>query len=470
MLPRNSTRERDASALGGGGGDLQVAGRMKHDPAGLLARLRAAPAFVNFSWLVADKALRLVLGVFVGMWVARYLGPADFGVISYGLAAASLLVVVPGLGLDAIVRRQLVRVPEETEQLLGTTFRLRLVIGIVAYAALIGCAGVFEPNPAARLALAIGGLTLLQQSILTIDLWFQAHLLSKNTVIAHNVSFSLCSALRVLLILRGAELEAFLWVLGLETTITSVLLVVAYLRSGKTMSNWRWDASIARQLLRESWPLALATVATVIYVRVDQVMLRTISGTTETGIYAAAARIMEVLFSLPMMLAASLSPGLVQARTRSPEEYHALMQRFFRLAAASAWGATLVCALLAPWGVPLVFGPAYARSAAMLVVLSFSLPFIALGIARQEYWINEGRQRFQLVTISIGAALNVTLNLWAIPRWGGMGAAAVVVASHVIADLLTSWFWPSTRDVGRWQLRALTLFWRPSLALPRPSS
>jgi PST family polysaccharide transporter len=202
------------------------------------------------------------------------------------------------------------------------------------------------------------------------------------------------------------------------------------------------------------------------------VILRAVLGTAETGVYSAAARIMEILHSLPLMLTASLSPGLVAARARGAGDYEQRVRRLFQLAAGSAWGAALGCALLAPWVVPWVFGPAFARTADMVAILAGSLPFIALGVARQEYLINEGRQRFQLATTLVGAVLNVLLNLWAIPRWGGLGAAAATVVSHLAADLLTSLAWPPTRGIGVWQLQALVMFWRPlpaaRTALPAP--
>jgi len=440
---------------------------MKLEP-GLLARLRQEPAFVNFSWLTADKFIRLGLGVLVGMWVARHLGPRGFGIISYGMAVASLLTVIPSLGLDAIVRRRLVQSPTARGRLLGTTFVLRLLVGVFTYAALLAGAHLLEPDPHARFALAMAGLWLIQQPMLTIDLWHQSQLLSKRTVIAHNLSFTLCSGVRVLLILSDAHLGWFIWVLGLETSLTAALLAATYLRGSNRFAEWRWDGALARGLLRESWPLALATAATMVYVRIDHVMLRSMVGPAETGVYAAATRVMEILHSLPLMLAASMSPGLVQSLSRGPEEYQFQMRRFFNLAAVSAWGAALVCALAAPWAIPLLFGPAFAPAGVILTVLAFSLPLIAMGIARQEYLINAGRQRFQLATTILGASLNVALNAWAIPRWGGLGAAVVTVISHLAADLLTSLVWAPAREVGKWQILALTAFWRP-LARPAPA-
>ena len=440
---------------------------MKSDAAGLLESLRAAPAFTNFSWLTADKAIRLVVGVFVGMWVARYLGPTGYGIFNYGLAVAGLAATLPALGLDAIVRRELVRAPEAAGRILGTTFFLRLAIAVGVYVVLVAGAFAFEPEPLARLAIAMAGILLVHQAALAIDLWFQSRLLSKFTVIAHNVSFLICSALRVTLILLEAPLEWFLYLLGFEFFLASALLLVVYLRGRARTPPWQWDAGLARQLVGESWPLAVAGIATLIYVRIDQVMLRSISGPAETGIYAAGARIMEILHTLPLMLAASLAPGLVRARTDAAD-YERRMQRYFNLSAGTAWAAALLCAAVAPWFIPFFFGEAYASGGRMLVVLAFSLPLIALGVARQEYLVLEGRQHFQLATTLVGAALNVGLNFWAIPRWGGLGAAAVTIASHLVADLLTSALWPPARGIARWQFRALFGLWRvpPRAATP----
>lgn len=433
---------------------------MKFPPFPLLDRLRQAPATANFGWLVVDKIIRLVLGLVVGLWVARYLGPAQYGVMTYGVAVSSIAAVLPTLGLDAIVRRQLLRLPDQTGPLLGTTFFLRLAVGMVVYPAVVIGAFLWEPDPAGRLAITMSGVSLVLQSLLTIDLWFQSQLLSKFTVVANNVTFVICSGLRLVGVLLHAPLSWFLYLLALEACLSSGLLVLAYRRAKQRLATWRFDGGLARELVRESWPLAIAAMAIMIYVRVDQVMLRTLIGPSETGTYGAAARITEILYSLPIMLAASVSPGLVRIRETDTLEYERRMRRFFNLAAGSAWLATLLCAGTAPWTMPLLFGPAYTGSTTMLIVLAFSLPFVAMGVARQEYLINAGQQRFQLATTIVGAVANVGLNLWAIPRWGGLGAAAITVVSHFLADLATSFFWSSAREAGRWQLRALAGWWR----------
>ncbi len=64
--------------------------------------------FKNSSWLFAEKILRMVVGLFVGVWVARYLGPEQFGLFSYALSFVGLFAAVATLGLHGIVVRELV--------------------------------------------------------------------------------------------------------------------------------------------------------------------------------------------------------------------------------------------------------------------------------------------------------------------------------------------------------------------------
>ena len=81
----------------------------------------------NFGWLVADKILRMIVGLFVGVWVARYLGPQQFGLWNYATAFSSLFISFAALGLDGIVVRELVKRPGSQNELLGTAFILKLI-------------------------------------------------------------------------------------------------------------------------------------------------------------------------------------------------------------------------------------------------------------------------------------------------------------------------------------------------------
>src|ERR1700744_44346 len=82
--------------------------------------LRAIVA--NTGWLVFDRVIRVLIGLTVGAWIARYLGPAGSGELSYVVAFIALFQAAANLGADAIVVRDIARAPERAADILGTAF------------------------------------------------------------------------------------------------------------------------------------------------------------------------------------------------------------------------------------------------------------------------------------------------------------------------------------------------------------
>jgi PST family polysaccharide transporter len=129
----------------------------------------------NAAWLVAERFMRLVLGVFVGAWVARYLGPSQFGQLSYVLAFLAFFQAVAGLGIDSIIVRDLARNPEIAGEILGSTIVMRTVAGLMGwFAATVSMAFVEKSDPNLILITAIIGSGLIFQVADVFDIWFQS--------------------------------------------------------------------------------------------------------------------------------------------------------------------------------------------------------------------------------------------------------------------------------------------------------
>jgi len=426
-----------------------------------LARPAVQSAAHNFGWLAAEKTVRLVLGVAVGFWVARHLGPLRLGTLGYCSALVALLNFGPALGLDAIVKRDLLRMPEKTAELLASSFALRLGAGTLAYALVLLAAvsgwGLKGEEP--RL-LAILGLQLFQPALFVSDLWLQAHLRAKPSVAVQLGALSLCSVLRVGLILTDGSLTAFAWVFVTETSLIAAGIYQFARRAGLRMPAAAARLATMKRLFLEAWPLMFASLAIVVYMKIDEVMLRHLSGPTEVGIYAAAARISEVWYFLPTALAASLLPALLRARERDASNYATRLQQYYDLSAGAAYALSIPIAFAAPWIVQLAYGAAFAAAGPILAVHIWSSVFVFLGVARGQWLVNERLQRFYLVTVLAGAVVNVGLNLLLIPRWGGLGAAYATVASYALAAWLASYFHPAVRATAAMQSRALLIPFR----------
>ena len=426
-----------------------------------LAALVAKPGFraaaFNLVWLGADRAMRLVFTVFVGFWVARYLGPSQFGALNYALAIVGFGLVLAECGVDAVVRRELIRAPETAPALLAAVWRLRLGVGAVCYAFVAGWAAWGKESPTEARLLAIVGLWLFQPAMAVADLWLQANLRARISVLAQLIALGVGAAVRVALIVGRAPLWAFGAVAVGEAWLAALVLTLWARRAGVRVAPGQKMGALVRHLAGESWPLLLSGIAISIYMRIDIVMLRHLAGESAAGMYAAAVRLSELGYFVPVALASSLLPALLQARARGEAVYGERLQRYFDLSAALAYAFSLPLALAAPWLVRLAYGAAFAPAAAVLVVHIWAAVFVFLGVARGQFLVNEGLTGFYLVATSAGALLNVGLNFVLIPRAGAVGAAWATVISYAVSAWVSSYWHPAVRPLAARQTRALLL-------------
>jgi O-antigen/teichoic acid export membrane protein len=387
----------------------------------------------NTGWLFADKIIRMGAGLLVGVWVARYLGPDSFGLLSYAGAFAALFGSIATLGLDGIVVRNIVRDPGCRDRTLGTAFLLKLVGGSVCLLLAVGT--IILMRPADRLThwlVGIAAAGTVFQAFDAIDFWFQSQVLSRYTVYAKNGAFLLIAVCKVVLILYRAPLIAFAWAGLAEIALGSAGLVLAYRKTGLSLRQWRVETSLGRELMRDSWPLILSGIVIMIYMRIDQVMIGQMVGDREVGIYSAAVRLAEVWYFIPMSVVSSVFPSIVEARSAGDEPFYRRLQKLYNVMAFLGYAVALPVTFLAGPVIRLLFGTAYAGAGPMLALLIWAGLFTNLGVARSSFLTAMNWTRVHFMTVSLGCVINVALNIVLIPRYGGMGA--------VVASCVAYWF------------------------------
>ena len=419
----------------------------------VLAQFKASATVRSFAWLVLDRGVRMVLAVFVGLWVARYLGPGQLGLLNYALAGVALAGPLAELGFEAVARREFVLAPKSGAVLAGTVLRLRLLGGVMAAVAIAGVAllsGMSAKEGRLFVLLAIG---LLQPGPMVAESWLQSRLEAGKSVVPQWIAMCMGAGLRIGAIVWRAPVEAFAAIVVVEMGLAAVLVVGSARATGFQFG--RFDPSLARRLLSESWPLAVASVAVMIYMRVDILMLRWMAGETASGQYAAAVRLSELGYFIPMIVAASVQPLLARLYQGDGKSYLRELQKYFELSTLMAYVLALPAGLLAPWIIRLAYGPQYADAAVILAVHAWAVVFVFLGVARSQFLINAGLTQFSLFCTVAGAVANVILNLFLIPRWGGEGAAMATVVSYAVSAWMTSFFSHKVRPVGWMQTKAM---------------
>lgn len=413
-------------------------------------------------WLLADRLLRLAGGLLVGLWVARYLGPADFGRYNFALALSLIVASVASLGLDSILVRELVREPAREPELLGTALLMRLAGGLIAQLAAVAAAAALRPGDGLAVALtavvALGGVL---QASTVVDLWFQARVAARDAVLARNLAFLAAALLRVGLILAGAPLIAFAAAYSAEALLGALAVTAAYGRRGGRPLGWRPSLARARRLLADSWPLILGGILVNMYLRIDQVMIGQLRGDAELGVYSGAVRLAEIYPLVPGAIIAATLPAIVAAREGDPALYAGRLRRLYALVVAIGYTCALALTLAARPLVELLLGPGYADAVPQLAVLAWAGVFVGLGLARSSFLTSENYTRLHLATVAAGCAANVGLNWLLIPPLGGLGAAVASLVAYWLAVHGACFLFPALRPTGRELTRALLYpkFW-----------
>lgn len=409
----------------------------------------------NIGWLFSEKVLRVGIILVVEVWIARYLGPEQFGTLNLVIAFFMIFLIFGALGLESIVVRDIVLGKSATATL-GTALALRLCGAALAIALTFAAILYMRPGDPVVLVLALLiAPSVVFKSFEIIDLWFQSQVLSRYTVVATSAALLAGAAIKISLILLKAPLAAFAAVATLESFLIAAGLLIAYKASGQSIMNWRFDLGRAKELLSESWPLILSGVAVSVYMKIDQIMLAEMTGVSEVGIYSAAARLSEGCYFIPMIIVTSVFPAVVKSKTAGDELYNRLMQRLYDIMVWTALAVTVPVMLLAPQIISLFYGEAYIQASAILSIHILASVFVFLGVARNKWLVNEGLTRFSLLTSVAGAVLNVVVNLLLIPLYGGVGAAIATVVSYAVAVHTACFIHPRTRAVGHMMTKAI---------------
>ncbi len=394
--------------------------------------------FANTSWLVAEKIIGMMISFFVVVYVARYLGPDRLGLLSYSQSFVMLFAPLANLGLDSIVVRELVKDETKRDVLLGTSFGLK-VAGVLLVWAVLALVVPFTNNDGyTNLLIAIIASSLLFQSFGTIDFYFQAKVLSKYTVMARIITGILIPTIKIGLILFQAQLLWFALVILLQHLILGVFFVVVYRVRKLSILQWRFDKEIGKQIMKDSWPLMFAGLMIVVYMKIDQIMLKNMLDATQVGIYAVAVRLSEVWYFIPVLITQSIFPAVINAKKGNSLVYQQRMQQLYDLMTFLSLGIAIIVTVCSSLIMNTLFGQAYLGSDKVLAIHIWAGVLVFFGTARGKWIIAENLQTKALIIHITGAVLNVILNLILIPDYGAVGAALATFFSYACTNIIIS--------------------------------
>ena len=241
----------------------------------------------NTKWMILCKVIQSLLQMILGMITARYLGPSDYGLISYAASLTAFVVPFMRLGMDETLVREYVMDPEREGEIAGTA----MVMNMVSAFACTACVMLFSmaanhTEPVTVAVCTLYSVCLIFQAMEMIQYWFHAKLLSKYSSLAMLFSYTLVAIYKIVILVTHKSIYWFAVIHSVEYGITALILVTAYVK----LKGKRFSCSLrtARMLFSRSKYYILASLMVTVFQNTDHIMLKMMIGDVANGYYTSA--------------------------------------------------------------------------------------------------------------------------------------------------------------------------------------
>lgn len=416
--------------------------------------------FKNAAWMIGCKIAQSLITFVIGLLTARYLGPSNYGVLSYAMSVVAFAVPMMQLGLNHTLVREFVKAPEREGQILGTALGINIIssifciIGTVAFAMIVD-AGETETI----LVCALYSLTLLFQATEVTRFWFQSKLLSKYPSIATLGAYVVVALYKLYLLVTQKNVTWFALSNVLDYCLVSIILMAMYKKVGgkRLCVNWR----MGREMLSRSKYYIIPSLMVMIFQHTDRIMIKLMIGETETGVYSAAITCIGITGFVFAAVIDSARPVILEAKEKDRALYEKRMTQLYSIITCMSVGLGVVMTLFARPIVLLLYGAEYAKAAGILAIAVWYVTFGYYGSVRGIWILAEEKQKYLTGINMAGAMANVALNYFLIPIWGAVGAAVASLITQIFTNVVIGFVFKPIRENNVLMVKS----WNPKVLL-----
>ena len=408
----------------------------------------------NATWIIACKIVQSILSFIIGTLTVRYLGPTNYGVITYAASVISFLLPIMQLGLKNTLVKEFIRNPNKEGEILGTALIINIISSLFSMAGAITFVSIANAGERETIIVcALYSLVLLFQATEMTVYWFQAKLLSKYPSIATLIAYVVVAIYKVYLLVTGKSVVWFALSYVLDFFLISIILLVIYKKlSDKKLSiNW----SIGRQMLSRSKYYIIPSLMVVFYQHTDRIMLKLMVSDLETGLFSAAITCTGMTGFVFHAIIDSARTVILETKERTPELYEKRVVQLYSIITALALAQSVFITVLAKPIVVLLYGKAYLASVPILQLAVWYDTFGYYSSVRNIWILAEEKQK-HLTKINVAGALaNIALNACLIPIWGGIGAAIASIISQFFTNVVIGFIYEPIRRNNYLMLKGL---------------
>ncbi len=414
----------------------------------------------NVFWAVLGKFVNMFGMLFLGILVARYLGPDRYGLMNYVISYVSIFSVLAGFGMTSIEVRELSSHPENRDKILGTCFFIRLFFAFLAYVVLVIIVMISNKDHYCIILIISYAFVLFTGCFEVIRNYFSS-IIKNEYVVKSEITRTIIGAIiKIILLMIHSPLEWFIIASVFDTVLVSSGYVISYNKEVGSIRAWSFDKNKVSYYVKQAFPLVLSGASIVIYERIDQVMIGDLLNKAEVGYFATAGRFLGLILFLPGIMTQTVVPLLVQSLNRNRIEYEEKAKQVVSIVTWISIFLASIVSCLSYWIIYYTYGVQYLAAVPVLQILAWKTVGMGLSGAAGQLIIIEKIHKWAVFRNLIGCAVCICLNLLMIPIYGIIGSAFITIITVFISGCLSNIFIPPYHHILKIEMYAFFKGWK----------
>lgn len=401
----------------------------------------------NASWIVGCKIVQSIITFLIGMLTARYLGPSNYGLISYASSVVAFALPIMQLGFNSTLVQEFIEKPEKEGKILGTCLTLNILSAIASIVGVTSFAYIANPDETETVIVCfLYSLTLLFQAVEMTQYWFQAKLLSKYPSIVALIAYVVVAVYKIYILVSEKSIRWFAVSHVIEVFVIAILLIVLFKKLSKQKLSFSWE--LGKQMFNRSKYYITSSIMVVIFQQTDRIMLKLMLDEAQTGYYSAAITCIGITSFVFSAIIDSARPSILESNVSSKDRFEKKTVVLFSVITALSLAQSIGMTLLSKPIILIVYGEAFLPATPVLSCAVWFVTFGYYGMVRNIWILAEGQQKYLWIINLCGAVMNVIVNLILIPLYGAVGAAVASVITQFFTNFVLCFVIKPIRKCG----------------------
>jgi O-antigen/teichoic acid export membrane protein len=412
--------------------------------------------FINVLWLIFDKIFILLVGLFVIVRIANHYGKTVYGLYEYALSIISIISIILLLADSRVIKKLYKNERHNDENIVFNTSFLKFLLALIVFVISIGILVIIGMETTFNVV-----FLLLLLNVLLLNLgfgilnFFEYNLKSRNVVLASNIAIFVVSILQLLAITLDYPIEVIVMLIVLGSLIRLIILVMLYKLVFRYNIFTKINFNIIKEILHRSIPLAIAAAASLIYQKVDQVMIGSIISIDSVGIYAISSKMIAVVSIIIVPIQVSVYPKMLEWYKRDKDLYY---KRYSQITSFTIWiyiVGTIIIYCIGDEIFFYLFSSEYIQSFDIFKIHIIGVFFAYIAILRSSHYTIINKATIMTLTQVIAMIINIIFNYLLLNHIGVIGAAISTAFTQSLSLLLLDRFFTEGKKIFEININSL---------------